>query len=226
MKGKLYGIGVGPGDPELMTLKAVRIIKESDVIVAPGEVAENTVAYKIAMRACPFLSEKHVVGIDMPMTKDDEKRKASHENATSIVRKLLEEGKNVGFLTLGDPTIYATYIYVHQRIEKMGYETEIISGITSFCAAAAKLNIGLVEKEEMLHVLPASYEIEEALKYPGTKVLMKTASKMKEVKEKLRKYDATVQMVENCGLENEKVYGSLEEIPAKSSYFSLVIVKE
>ena len=226
MTGKLFGIGVGPGDPELMTLKAVRIIKESDVVVFPGQIAENTVAYKIALGACPFLPEKNIVAIDMPMTKDVEKRKNSHENATNIVENLLNEGKTVAFLTLGDPTVYSTYIYVHQRIAKKGFVTEIISGITSFCAVAARMNIGLVEKEEMLHVIPASYEIEDALKLNGTKVLMKAASKMKDVREKLIEIGASAVMVENCGMPNEKAYQSVEEIPDESSYYSLIIVKE
>ena len=68
----------------------------------------------------------------------------------------------MAFLTLGDPTVYSTYLYVHKRVEAAGYETEIVSGITSFCAVAARLNMGLVEKAEPLHVIPASYQIEEA----------------------------------------------------------------
>ena len=226
MQGKLFGVGVGPGDPELMTLKSVRIIKEADVVVLPGAVGENTVAYKIALGSCPFLPEKEMISIDMPMTKDPEKRKLSHENATNIVKELLDSGKNVAFLTLGDPTVYATYIYVHKNIANMGYETEIISGITSFCAAAARLNVGLVEKDEILHVIPASYGVEEALTYSGTKVLMKAASKMKDVKEKLIESGANVQMVENCGMPNENIYTDATEIPDKSSYYSLIVVKE
>lgn len=71
-KGRLYGIGVGPGDPELMTLKAVRYIKESDVIAVPGDNPRETVAYKIAEGAYPELGEKKVIGVDMPMIKDEE----------------------------------------------------------------------------------------------------------------------------------------------------------
>lgn len=82
-------------------------------------------------------------------------------------------GQKVVFLTLGDPTVYSTYLYVHKRVAQMGYDTEIVSGITSFCAVSARFNQGLVEKAQQLHVIPASYQIEEALKLPGTKVLMK-----------------------------------------------------
>lgn len=81
--------------------------------------------------------------------------------------EILDQGKNVVFLTLGDPTVYSTYMYVHQRLEAKGYPVAIVSGITSFCAVAARMNMSLVERSEPLHVIPASYQIEEALKLPG-----------------------------------------------------------
>ena len=142
------------------------------------------------------------------------------------IEAVLKEGKNVAFLTLGDTSVYSTYLYVHTKIMEMGYEAEIVSGITSFCAVAARLNIGLVEKAEELHVIPASYQIEEALKLKGTKVLMKAASKMGEVKKMLLECGQDVVMIENCGMPGEKIHRSAEEIPEDASYYSLIIVKE
>ncbi len=226
MKGKLYGIGVGPGDPELMTIKAVRTIEESDIVVVPGNEKEKSVAYQIALPVCPFMNEKVVVSLPMPMTKDKKVLQENYQKAADTIAAYLDEGKQVSFLTLGDPTIYATYLYVHQIIEEKGYDTEIISGISSFCAVAAKLNIGLVERAEMLHVIPASYQISEALKLSGTKVLMKAASKMKDVKAELTAMGAEAMMIENCGMVNEKIYHSVEEMPEESSYYSLIIVKD
>ena len=227
MAGKLYGIGVGPGDPELLTLKAVRIIRESEVIAVPGTVKEESVAYKIVKQAVPELDEKEIIAVPMPMTKDKALLEESHEKGAKMVEEILDSGRNVAFLTLGDPTVYATYIYIHKRVEKAGYDTEIISGITSFCAVAARLNIGLVEKAEPLHVIPASYQIEDALKLPGTKVLMKAGKKMKSVKETLKAMpDCQVMMIENCGMENEKIYRSADEIDENAGYYSLIIVKE
>ena len=130
------------------------------------------------------------------------------------------------FLTLGDPSVYSTYLYIHKKVQAAGYETEIISGITSFCAAAARLNIGLVEKAQQLHVIPASYQIEEALKLPGTKVLMKAGKKIEQVKEVLQQQDAQVVMIENCGMPGEKVYYGADAIPEDAGYYSLIIVKE
>lgn len=225
MKGKLYGIGVGPGDPELLTLKALRIVKESHVIAVPGETAQESVAYKIVKGAYPGLDTKEIVAIPMPMTKDKKQLEESHEKGAATIAGYLEEGRQVAFLTLGDPTVYSTYIYLHKRIGAMGYPLEIISGIPSFCAVAARLNAGLVEKAEPLHVFPASYPIDEALDLSGTKVLMKAGKKMGDVKEKLKTHGASCKMVENCGMENEKVYGSLEEIPEQAGYYSLIVVK-
>lgn len=108
----------------------------------------------------------------------------------------------------------------------MGYDTEIVSGITSFCAVAARLNIGLVEKHEELHVIPASYQIEEALQLPGTKVLMKAGKKMAEVKATIKRLGASAVMIENCGMPNEKIYRSVDEIPEDAGYYSLIIIKD
>ena len=226
MKGKLYGVGVGPGDPELLTLKALRLIKEADIIALPGESPRDTVAYKIVLGAYPELENKNLLAVPMPMTKDPAILEKSHQEGTDAVASCLDEGKNVVFLTLGDPTVYSTYIYIHKRIAARGYETEIISGITSFCAVAAKLNMSLVEKAEPLHVIPASYQIEESITLPGTKVLMKAGSKMKDVKEQMKKANAKGMMIENCGMPDERIYERIEDIPDTAGYYSLIIVKE
>lgn len=225
MSGTLYGIGIGPGDPELLTLKAVRIITQSPVIAVPGKTKEDTVAYRIVKQAIPTLDEKQCLEVYMPMTKEEKELERSHRQGAGQVIDCLKEGKDVAFLTLGDPTVYATYIYIHKRVQQEGFSTEIISGITSFCAVAARLDMGLVEKEEMLHVIPASYQIEDALKLPGVKVLMKAGKQMPKVKEQLRKLSCQVSMIENCGMENEHIYQSIEEIPDDAGYYSLLIVK-
>lgn len=226
MSGKLYGVGVGPGDPELLTLKALRLVKECPVIAVPGEIAKDSVAYRIVEKAFPQLCEKELLPVPMPMTKDAKLLEESHNNGAQAVEAVLKEGKDVVFLTLGDPTVYSTYLYVHKRILDKGYQVEIVSGITSFCAVAAAMNMGLVEKAEPLHVIPASYQIEEALKLPGTKVLMKAGKKMKEVKEQLLSLHASGIMIENCGMDDEKIYRGVDEIPDHAGYYSLIIVKE
>lgn len=228
MKGKLYGVGVGPGDPELLTLKALRLIRENPVIAVPGEDIRASVAYQIVKGAYEALDEKTLLPVAMPMTKDPAVLEANHEKAAGDVEAYLRQGKNVVFLTLGDPTVYSTYLYVHKRILARGYEAEIVSGITSFCAVAARLNMGLVERDEPLHVIPATYQangMDQVLKLPGTKVLMKTGRKMAQVRESIQKSGQQAVMIENCGMPGERIFEGAENIPEKSGYYSLIIVK-
>lgn len=226
MKGILYGVGVGPGDPELMTVKAVRLIKENQVIAVPGEEAFSSVAYKIAVQAVPELAEKTLLPVSMPMTHDKEKLRSNHQKAADRLEQYLIQGKNVIFLTLGDPTIYSTYLYVQRILEAKGYDTRLVSGIPSFCAAAARLNVPLAELKESLHIVPAFYGLSEELKRPGNFVFMKSGKRMGQVKEALRESGKEVMMVENCGMEAEKIYKSADEIPEDAGYYSLIIAKE
>ena len=228
MSGILYGVGVGPGDPELMTLKAVRLIKENDIIAVPGADVRETVAYKIAVQAVPELADKELLPIYMPMTHDKAELELNHEKGAKALEAALDTGKNVVFLTLGDPTIYSTYMYIHRIIKAKGYETTIISGIPSFCAAAARMDDSLVDRAEELHVIPSSYGMEAALNYSGTKILMKSASGISEVKRTLEEKDGNVnvKMIENCGMPEERIYERIEDVPEQAGYYSLLIVKE
>ena len=258
MRGTFTGVGVGPGDPGLMTVKAVRAVMECDVIAIPvsdstlkepvyeqaqkarqdaadgasgvcgrcREYLEKCVAYGIAVRACPEAGKKDHIFLPMPMIKEKDRLREIHDCDAEAVAKLLDQGADVVFLTLGDPTIYSTCMYVHKRLKRRGYGTQIIPGIPSFCAAAARLDIPLAENRQEIHILPASYHIEDSLELPGTKVLMKAGRKMDEVKNLLLKKEVDAVMVENCGMENEKLYFGAREIPEQAGYYSLLIVKE
>ncbi len=248
MTGTFTGVGVGPGDPELMTIRAVRAIRGCSTVAVPisdrelehtilcscGDPEENRVrkylegctAWQIAGNAVPELNEKQVILLPMPMVKDRDRLKEIHDRDAAEVAKLLDEGQQVVFLTLGDPTVYSTCMYIHKRLKAKGYPTEIVPGVPSFCAAAARMDISLVENRDELHVLPASYDIEKSLELPGTKVLMKSGKKISDVRRLLLEKGLEAEMVENCGMENERVYLSAEEIPEEAGYYSLLIVKE
>lgn len=246
MEGILYGIGTGPGDSELMTLKAVKTANSSDVIVLPisdqsiidepvyfeslteevKKLNAGCIAYQIAEPNLEKPENKGFLYLPMPMHKDKEVLKRMHDAGVGAVLQLLKEGKNLAFLTLGDPTIYSTYLYIHNRVLKNNGKAEIISGIPSFCATAARLNMGLVENKDQLHVVPASYGVEEALALGGTKVFMKAGRKMAAVKKEVKDSGQNIWMVENCGMKNEKIYVDVDDIPDQSSYYSLLIVKE
>lgn len=228
-KGILYGVGVGPGDPELMTVKAVRTVERCPVIALPQSGRGECTAYEIAKEAVPALEKKEKLLLSMPMTRDQGKLLESWREAADQIAKKLDLGQDVAFLTLGDPAVYSTYLYLHRLVEKMGYEARMIPGVPSFCAAAARLGWGLCENRQPLHILPASYDgTEEALSLPGTKVLMKAGSSAAEVMDALGKRGlrSRTGLVVNCGMAGEKAYQSLETTPEEQGYFSLYIVKE
>jgi len=226
MRGCAYCLGVGPGDPELMTLKAQRLIRENRVIAVPGKEPQESVAYRIALGAVPELAEKELLAVDMPMTKDAQALRAAHEAGAKLLEAWLDRGENVVFLTLGDPTVYCTFSYLQHILERDGYDVVLVPGVTSFCAAAARLGVSLTEWDEPMHVLPALHRASDALTLKGSCVLMKSASHMAEVKEVLRRSGRKVCAATNCTMENEKLYHDLEDIPDDAGYFTLLIAKE
>ena len=226
MKGIAYGVGVGPGDPELMTLKAIRLIRENEIIAVAGRDARESVAYKIAVQAVPELAEKELVPVYMPMVKDRALIDEEHKKGAELLKKYLDQGKNVVYITLGDPTVYCTFSYLQHYLEADGYPVELVSGITSFCAAAARLNLPLAEWDEPLHIVPAVHKTDDRLERDGNYVLMKSASHMKEVKALLRESGRDACAVIDCGMETERIFRSRDEIPDDAGYFSLIIAKE
>lgn len=225
MKAKFYSVGTGPGDPQLITYKAVEVIKKCDIIAVPNSGASSNAVLKIVDE---HIKGKEVVYCDMPMIRDKQKLDEYHKASAQSLAKYLDEGKSVAFLTLGDPTIYSTPMYVHQKLQAMGYDTEVISGVPSFCAVAAKLNIPLCEGGELLHIIPASYkDVEHAIEYTGNKVLMKSGKSMGKIKKLIANTEnVKAQAVECCGMENEKTHDTIDTIDENSSYFSVIVVKE
>ena len=218
-KGTFYAVGIGPGDPDLITLKAIKTIEKCDVVVVPKSGADVNIAITIAGE---YLKDKQVVESDMPMIKDKQALDMYHDKSAEEIAKMLDEGRDVAFLTLGDPSIYSTVMYVHKRLHKKGYDTSIIPGVPSFCAVAASLDTSLCEREEMLHIVPATFKGEEALDYKGTKVFMKSGKTIMDMKKKLENTKAM--MVERATMSGEKVYHDLQDLESPSSYFSIIVV--
>lgn len=227
MKGILYGIGVGPGDPELLTLKAVKAINHCDIIAVPDSGAEKQTALDIVRE---YVGKKTVVSLDMPMTHDKDELQKSRERAAGFICERLDAGENVGFITLGDPTVYSTYGYLHKIITLRGYTAKIIPGVTSFCAAAATLGEPLCGGGEPLHIIPASYgDIDGSLSLDGTKVIMKSGKKLNAAIDLIRKKNLLekASIAERVGMDGERLVRDLSELKAESvaGYFSIVIVK-
>lgn len=226
MRGILYGVGVGPGDPKLMTCLAVEIIERCPVIAVPARDSDQAVSYRIAEGMVKNLDQKECLKLSTPMTKDQKMLKEHYEAAAGAIVRRLEEGKDVAYLTLGDPTIYSTYIYIHRIVKGQGYDAQIINGVPSFCAAAAKIGDSLADREQQIHIIPSTYEIEEAVDFKGTRIFMKAASKLSKVKHLLQKRNMTAVMVENCGMEGERIYQDISQAPEEAGYYTILVAKE
>ena len=225
-RGILYGLGVGPGDPELLTLKAVRLLREADVIAAPDKGSGEKTALTIVK---DYIQGKPLLPCVTPMVRDRKVLDAAHDQIADSICALLEEGKNVVFITLGDPTIYSTYMYVHRRVLERGYEAVLVPGVPSFCAAAARLGRSLCEGSERLLIVPASHkDVGDCQEVDANLVFMKAGREIGALKEKLAEKGLLerASMVANCGMEGEAVYPRFAELIDGSGYFSVVLVKK
>lgn len=221
-QGILFGVSVGPGDPELMTLKAVRILNQVSVVAVPK--ASHTLAYDIACQVVD-LSQKELIYLEFLMVRDREKMEARHKELAETLLKKLRQGEDVAMLNLGDASLYATFSYIAKLVEEAGFPVEVVAGVNSFSAVAATLEVSLTTLSEPLHILPSA-KIQEILPLSGNKVVMKTGKAMATLKAQLREHpELEVMAVQNCGLKDEKICRSLEEISDDASYFTTLIVK-
>lgn len=231
---KVYAVGVGPGDPELLTRKAERVLREADVICAPtANPADSSYALSIIE---PFIdrSRQEVVVQLFPMRKEPEELESFWEEAASQVIRRIEEGKEVAFVTIGDPFLYSTFLYLYRilRERRPDIAVEIVPGISSVSAAAAAAGIPLGMAADRIAILPATFEEEglrRTLRDFDTVVLMKVN----------RVFDRVLALLKELGLEKKGVFvrrvGSGEEevifdierlSGEKLDYLSLLIVKK
>lgn len=226
-KGKFYGIGVGVGDPENITVKATKKLHEVDVIVLPeAKSGEGSTAFNIVREYLKPGVEQ--MFLEFPMIKDVEARKVFRKNNADKVSAELEKGKNVAFLTIGDPMTYSTYTYVLEHIAD-DVEVETVAGITSFNSIAARLNVPLMIGDEDLKVVSVNRktDIYKEIENNDNLVLMKISRNFEKIKKAIietgNKENAVI--VSDCGKDNEVVYWdieSVEEVP----YFSTMILKK
>ena len=221
-----YGVSTGPGDPELMTLKAVRCVERADVLAVPRTMKRHTMALDIAVQAAD-IEGKELLYLDFSMSRDPRQREREHlENAEKITASL-KAGKTTAMLAIGDVSLYSTYGYVRGVVQKAGFPVVTIPGVNSFSAGAAAANRMLTQPDQPLTIIPEQYEdVDGALKLPGTKVLMKPGRNSAAWKQQLKNAgcleDAAV--VVNCGLEEEACYLHAEDAPDRTGYFTLIMV--
>ena len=226
MTGKIYGIGVGIGDPGDLTLNAVRLIKESDILILPKKDLRKCRAYQIVKQEIPKIENKDRLALEFEMTKDASVRAQNHRRIYEAVKELILEGKTVTFLTIGDPALYSTYSYIAKLAQQDGVETVAISGVSSITACADRLGITLCDGSEQLHVIPDTDDIDTALDLPGTKVFMKCGRDLPPIKAALKGRDVSVYAVSDCGMPNERLFRCADELPDDGSYMLTMIVKE
>lgn len=220
MTGILYGVGVGPGDPELITLKAVRILQEADVVAVPVSGGKKQLALKIASS---YVKGKPLLYVDLPMISAEKELGRCHDAAFDQIARELDQGHAVAFLTLGDPSLYSTFIYLQRRAQQAGYPVQVVPGVPSFCAVAARTQVPLAEGSEVLTILPVPYETGPFP--PGNLVLMKVGRHFNRLCQALGDRLDRAVLVEKCGLPGERVLNPGDgEQP--SSYFSTMIVKQ
>ena len=227
-KGKLIGIGVGPGDTELLTLKAAKVLESIPVIFSPKSAKEKE---SIALSIVKPLLEKRddykkvmIVEPIFPMIENKNELEKIWNSAADLVSQYLNTGRDGAFINLGDPSIFSTYSYLQKRLVD-DYEVETIPGITSFTACAAARNEALVEQNDILTVVPKiDKRISNVIEYSDSIVLMKASrnSTKLELKIKNDKRDKDIYSVQNCTRENEKI---VEGFSHEKPYLTTSIVK-
>lgn len=231
--GRLYGIGIGPGDPKLLTLKAKEILDRVELVFCPkGDEGGTSWARSIieATTAAP----KKFVELTFPMTRDQKVLRSYWQKAAERIAQELGKGNEGAFITLGDPFVYSTYIYLLKTLRR-GFpkiEVETIPGITAFNAAAARAQIPLVQGGERLAVLPVTKTLKglrEAFATFDTVILMKVGSKLDRVMNLLKEMGLLKSsiLVSRLGHPEEKVISDLSswEREKKAGYLSVIIVK-
>lgn len=227
-KGKLIGIGVGPGDTELLTLKAAKVLKTVPVVFSPKSSKEKeSIALSIVR---PILEERKdykrlmLVEPIFPMIEDKEELEKIWTSASELIAQYLDSGRDVAFITLGDTSIFSTYSYVQKRL--MGrYEIETIPGITSFTACAAARNKALVEQNDILTIVPKIDDrLEQVLDYSDSVVLMKASRNTSELESTIESKNGPKEIysVQNCTRENEKI---IEGFSNEKPYLTTTIIK-
>lgn len=229
----LYAVGVGPGDPELLTRKAERVLRQADVVLAP---ASNPGEASVALETIrEFLDEgrQEIIIHQFPMTSDRSRLLPAWQEAAALIAEKVLAGRDVAFVTIGDPLLYSTFIYL-LRIFRESYPQiaiEIVPGISSINTSAAVAGVPLAEADERIAIIPATAGMEkvvDALERYETVVLLKVKPVFRDILEVLRQMnrERSAVFVERVGSARQKVLTGLDEMAAHTpDYLSLMIIR-
>ena len=205
---KLFCVGCGPGDPELLTIKAADLIRNAEVIFAPtAREGKPSIALSVVDKYVNKASK--TVNLVFPMVKDRESLKDSWKNNATAIAQEVRAGKRVVYLTLGDPALYSTWIYVHRELRKNhpDVEVEIVPGIASMFAIAARAKISLAEGEETVAVVPACYDMDRVKRTANacdSVIFLKDG----------RYFDSVVEMLGEAGFADESQVAIAQDVSA------------
>lgn len=235
----LIGIGVGPGDPDLLTVKAVTAIQNADIIMCPASKEDRpSIALSVVSSIIDKSKNQEIVKLIFPMTKDKDVLEATwKKNAKIMVEKVLL-GKNVVYLTVGDPYLYSTWIYMHKDLEENypDMKISVIPGIVSIFTFAAKVGISIAEGAEKVAIIPSCYDlssVKEIAKYSETMVFLKDGRYFDQVINVLKESgfpdDSIFAIGQDLGTENEIIrkltLGEVNDGTLTTKYFSILVVK-
>lgn len=238
--GKLYVVGVGPGDPELLTLKAVRILREVPVICVPKGREEGTSLALSIVRQSVDIDRKEILEAHFPMRKtrgsrhpDGDELDLKWRGTVEAIMDRLHRGLDTAFITIGDPTVYSTFFYLYDGLLELDprLSIEIVPGVTSVTAAAARAGLSLGLADERIAILPATYEesLGETLRHFDTVILMKVHRVFDKIMKTLTEMDLLHRAVyvSRAGMEDEMVVYDLRTLEERDlNYFSMVIVRK
>ena len=236
---ELIAVGCGPGDPDLLTVKAVKAIQNADIIMCPtSKEGKPSIAFSVISSILDKTKNQEIVNLVFPMTKDKETLESTWEKNSKILAEGVLAGKNVVYITIGDPYLYSTWIYLHREISKNYPEIKItvIPGIVSMFTFAAKVGISLAEGAEKFSVIPSCYDlsqVKEIAKNSDTMVFLKDGRYFDQVIKLLKESgfsdDSIFAIGQDLDTENEIVkkltLGEVTKDTLTSKYFSILVVK-
>ncbi len=235
----LIGIGVGPGDPDLLTVKAVKAIQNADIIMCPASKEDRpSIAFSVVSSLIDKSKNQEIVKLIFPMTKDKDILEATWKKNAKIMAEKVLLGKNVVYLTVGDPYLYSTWIYMHKDLKENypDMEISVIPGIVSMFTFASKVGVSIAEGAEKVAIIPSCYDltsVKEIAKHSETMVFLKDGRYFDQVIDVLKESgfpdDSIFAIGQDLGTENEIIrkmtLGEVNDQTLTTKYFSILVVK-
>ncbi len=239
-QGTLYLVGIGPGEPELMTCKAVRVLEQARVLVGPKAKKDGASSAVQIAAGQVDLSNKTVLELRFPMKKivlgttHDPEVVKGWQDAAAIVLSYLDKGKDVAFPTLGDPSLYSTAFYLLNTLQEMRGQirVSVIPGITAMAACSARVCTPIGLGDDVVSIVPAAFDdkrLKDILQSFDAVVLMKVFRKMKKIVPLLEELDLLDRavLIERCGMDDQKIYTDVREtLDRELHYFSTLLIRK